>query len=307
MSNRGNDDLFGLDDLENFGDPSFGDEEVEATPVRAGGSPRNTRFLLIAILLVIVILIGVVVIILAAINQGTINAERQATANAIETSNARVAFALTQTSIAASWTKTPTPTSTPTETPTPTVTPSPTDTPSITPSITVTYTPSIDVPGTMTAQFLTLEIEKLTLSPQDLTATAIANQQTLVAMTITALAGTAATPTPTIPEGIGTAEGTSEATEVATLPPTLPVNVTQVPGGPIVVIIASLPAVVVVTPTPVPSDTRTPRPTELSRTGFFDAAGGGGVASPSTLPIVGLAALGLVAVIFVSRMLRVKA
>lgn len=316
MSNRGNDDLFGLDDLENFGDPSFGEDDIQPTPTRTSGGPRNTRFLLIAILLVIVILLGVVLIIIAAIKQGEDNTRIAQTRAAIETINAEISFKLTQTAIAQSWTKTFTPTPTSTDTPTPTITPSPTETPTITPSITPTFTPSVDMPGTFTAQTATAAIENLTMKPPQLTQTAISQAQTLIALTQTAMAGSATfTPSPTSSEGLGTqvatAASTGEATAESTLPTTPLPAITQVVGGngtpgSVIVIIQSPIYVIPISPTPRPSDTRTPRPTALSGTGFFDG-GVDGIANAGSLPVVLLAAVGLVALIFMSRALRVKA
>jgi hypothetical protein len=296
MANRPpNDDteLFGLGDL-NGGDNPFGDEDIGAP---AAGGPRNTRFLLYAVALVVLILIGAVAIIFFAIDQANRTRERQQTAAAIIATNEEIARQLTLTQVALSFTPTPTNTPSPTFTFTPSDTP--TITPTETPSPTVTNTPTEtpDALGTNNALTATALIANLTLRPAELTGTALALQQTFFAQTLTAaaqlnLTSTGVAQLPTDGGTLGT-PGTP-GTPGAISPTAGIVTITPSPtgGGGVIVI------------------TITPTVTELPDGGVFDDIGGiidnsgGGMGG---LAVVGLAALGLVAVIVVARRLRVRA
>ncbi|MCC7207328.1 MAG: hypothetical protein IT323_08480 [Anaerolineae bacterium] len=289
MSNRGrDDDIFTVDDFDEYPDLGGGEDIQVTTSVPQ--APRNRRFLLYASLLLLLIIGGVVLIILFAIDQGRRNTELQQTRVAIEATNNEVYRQITLTVIAKSWTPTPsaTPTNTPTPTPTPTYTPSPTETPS--PTVTITPSPTED-PRAMTATALAL---LLTLPPDALTGTAQARLSTFVAQTLTAAAGTVAT--------VPTLGGTQPTQEVA--------GATATPSGP-VVIIPGVPNVTVLPPlTPGPGtvlptlELGTPAPTALADTGFADALLGG--EGTNSLAVIGLAALGLVAVIVAARRLRVR-
>jgi hypothetical protein len=282
MSNKGRDDsdLFDMEDFPDFGDQPY-DDEIR-TPVNGGQPPRNLRFLFLAALLVGVILIGVVVIILLALQQGEENRIRAQTVAFIETNNAQVAFQLTLTDIAKSFTPTPSPTPTDTDTPTPT----PTFTPSATETPTPTETPSPTPTEDTALQTASAIAALLTLPPADLTATADARLQTIVALTLTA----AGIGVPTLPPLVSTPivpTGSPAAVELET-----PTPETLLPG---------VPSPVVISGTAAP----TPTPDALARTGFFEDIGLGG-ANPSNLALFGLAALGLVAIIVVARRLRAK-
>ncbi len=285
MSNKGSNDsdIFDMGDFEDFGEPAFGEEEVAVPGNGGGAAPRNRRFLVFAVLLVAVILVAVVLIIFAAANQGEQNRIRALTVAAIETNNARIAQQITLTVIAKSWTPTPTNTATPTETPTPTATPTATETPTATASQSPSPSPTIDLGATQTQDALqkTLDaIMALTLKPSDLTGTALAKQATFTAQTATAAAAA------------GLATATGQPAGIATVTPpsfagTAPVTILGPEGG-----------------TVVPGVTGTATPKFYATTGFFEDIGAG--ANPNNLPLFGLAALGLVAIIFAARRLRVK-
>lgn len=283
MSNRPTDDneLFGMDDFENFEEPGLRDEEIEA-PVNGGAGPRNIRFLFLAALLVAVILIGVALIIILAIQQGEINRIRAMTVAAIETANKQVADALTLTNIAKSFTPTPSSTPTPTFTFTPSDTPTntPTETPS--PTITLTPTETVDLTGTSAAMTQTALITTLTLQPLEQTQTAFALQQTYIAQTLTA-AAIISQPTNT-PEPFETVEGSPSPSATPGTPET--------PTGTAV-------AVIIVTVTP--------SATALADTGIAEDLGLVSADGTPSLALAGLAALGLVAVIVIARRLRMKA
>lgn len=283
MSNRGNrdDEFFEMDDA--FPEMEGGADQEFDQPVNGGAAPRNTRFLFLAALLVILILIGVVAIILLALDQSRRTGEIAQTRSFIETENAKVAFAITLTTIAKSFTPTPSDTPTPTATDTPSVTPSPTETPTPTQTITPTETATPNLAETFAKQTQDAIIAALTLQPAQLTETANAQATNLAALTLTAQAGTLATSTiefnqltVTVPGVVTVGTGT---------PATLVPGITEQP---------TLPVLPSLSPT-----------AALPGTGFLDDITGGG-ATPTNLPIIGLAAVGLVAIIFVARRLRVR-
>jgi hypothetical protein len=287
MSNKGSNDsdVFDMGDFEDFGEPAFGEEDVSVSGNGGGAAaPRNRRFLFFAVLLVAVILVAVVLIIFAAAGQGEENRRHQLTVAFIETNNAQVAKAMQLTIIAKSWTPTPTNTATPTETPTATPTPTASETPTSTSTPTETPTATFDLGATQTQEALqqTLDaIQALTLKPPELTGTALAKLATFIAQTAAAGANATAEGTESIPAPTTSGFATVTPAFVGTAPVTIlgPEGGTAVPGG--------------VTPTK-----------SYAGTGFFEDIGAG--ANPNNLPLFGLAALGLVAVIFAARRLRVK-
>jgi hypothetical protein len=284
MSNKGNSDsdIFDMGDFEDFGEPAFGEEDVAVPGNGGGGAPRNRRFLFFAVLLVAIILVAAVLIIMVAADQGRQNQIRAQTVAFILTNNAEVTRQIALTIIAKSWTPTPTSTSTPTETPTPTPTPTTTETPTSTSTLTETPTPTIDLGATQTQEALnkTLEaIRALTLKPPELTGTALAKLATFIAQTAAAGANVTATST----------EGTPAPTTVGLA------TVTPAFGGTAPLTILGPEGTSTVSPA---------TPKVYATTGFFEDIGAG--ANPNNLPLFGLAALGLVAIIFAARRLRVK-
>jgi len=301
-------------DLGDFGDldesSSFPTEEDAEflPPDNMGGPserpPRNTTFLIIAIVLVLLFLGALGGIAALVLNQSEIQRQTSGTAQAVLATNTQVQAFIFATQTAKAWTKTPTPTSTPTDTPTPTPTNTPTETPTNTPS------PTVDVAGTQTQIALNI----LTLQPSDLTATENAIQTENAVNTQIASGGG---PTPTVEGGIG---GADTATPGTPGTGTGPITATS-PGGSGTAIGFGQSA----TPTPanvtplgptatgqqvnvnitVGAKTATAIATSLAHTGFFDDIAGG-KASPSSLAVVGLAAFGLVGLIFVARRFRVR-
>ncbi len=276
MSNKDR-DAFDLGDFDEFGEPFQGEELEAPSGATPGGGRRNTMFVILLLGLVVVILIGVAVIILAAVQQNQTNAELERTADFIKTNNAIVQENMQRTIIAKSFTPTPSATPTPTFTETPTPTPTPTETETPSPSAT------FDEAATATASAINATIISLTLKPSDLTATAVAQQATNAASTLTAQPG-------------------------ATTPPPIPVTLPFGTGGPVVGIPPQI-IVVLVTNTPPRTGTLpkvTPgKGTALPRTGLIDEVAGGAV-RPDNLAVVGLAAVGLVAVIVVARRMRIR-
>jgi hypothetical protein len=273
-------DDFDLGDFGDIEEPSFPEDEFlppEEAPVAR--PQRNVVFLVIAILLVLLFLFGLFGITSLVIsNQATLAAYTQ-TAGAVYLTNTAVAVALNATNTANAWTKTPTPTQTPTDTPTPT----PTET--FTPSPTETPTPTIDVEATNTSLTMTAQAA-LEMRVIDITNTAVA-QETLLAMT-----NVAATLTAQFGSGGAVPPEQQTQTAIALL--------TQA---------AQTGTIIVQLPTTVsPFETAKPtriQPTKLPNGGFFDDVSTG-KASPSSLAVVGFAALGLVGVIVVARRLRVR-
>ena len=258
--------------------------------------PRNRNFLILAIFLVFIILIGLVIIILAAIDAGNRNRILQQTRVAIEQTNAAVFDALTRTTIAQTWTRTPTPTPTFTNTPTPT----PTFTSSPTP--TLTLTPTVDIAATeaegtrvavltQTFQFSALNITETAQAFATLFAQQTQNAALL--LTLTAQARGDATPTPDVVLG----------TPIFTTPTPIGFLVTISPSPTFGLVELGTPGAPLALVTVAPGATPTPR--ALPEGGFFDDIGLGG-SSPNSLPAIGLLALGLLAIIFVARRLRVK-
>lgn len=327
MSNK-NTDNFDLGDFDNFDEPTFAGsgftDEIDLTPSEVittqGG--RNTRFVVLATVLVLLILLGAVGIILLAIDQGRKQTEFAGTAAAIYATNTQVAIYNFQTQTAAAWTKTPTYTPTPTDTPTPTETPTPTS----------TDTPDFDATNTAEAQ--TREALMLTEGPANATATEVARQLTAFAQTQTAaansqtqtaLAPTAtSTPSNTLPPGITPSvtpivvtvtPGTQVTVSSGTQPP-LDINLTVVfpTQGPIIII--------PMTATKIPTlnkDQKTQTKavlltatalgtpvSEMPDTGFFDDVVLAN-AGPMGMTMVAISAIGLVALIVAARRLRVQA
>lgn len=240
-------DVFDLGDFNDSDfDSSFGGsgltEDIDLTPTEVittqGG--RNTRFILLATVLVLLILIGAIGIILLAIDAQLKNQAFQQTAQAVYATNTAVRLAALQTDIAKSWT------------PTPTYTFTPTDTPTSTPTETPTATPTEDIPATQTAAAETLAA--LIPPQQTATAAALAAQQTATAAAqqATDAAGAALTATANAANFFGTQTAVAQGTLSV---PTKegPTAVSQLP---------TTPAVVVVTPAGggggFPFDPRTP-------------------------------------------------
>jgi hypothetical protein len=260
----------------------------------AASPPRNRTFLILAILLVFVIFVGLVVIILAAIDARNRDRILQQTRVAIEQTNAAVFDALTRTTIAQTWTRTPTPTPTFTNTPTPT----PTFTSSPTP--TLTLTPTVDIAATeaegtrvailtQTFQFSALNITETAQAFATLFAQQTQNAALL--LTLTAQARGDATPDVVLGTPIFTTPTPIGFLVTISPSPTFGLVELGTPGAPL--------ALVTVAPG------ATPTPRALPEGGFFDDIGLGG-SSPNSLPAIGLLALGLLAIIFVARRLRVK-
>lgn len=272
----------------------------------SGGPRTNRRFLLIALLLVLIILITVGAILFFAFRQGQENAVLAQTAAFIETNNAQVNEALTRTSVALTWTKTPTPTATPTLTPTNSPTPTIDFTATVRAAFAQTATAEAFAQQTVMAEMTAQEgtrlalARTLTLQPAEQTGTASAlqtlNAQRTVnaALTLTARAGgNVGTPTATV--DIPTREGPGITPGGPT--PTLGLIVIGTLSTPI-----SLVTVVPGTGTP---GIGAPTPTALPDTGFFEDIGLTGE-NPNSLPVIVLVALGLVGVIVIARRLRVR-
>lgn len=278
----------------------FNDLDSETVPSSSGVAPAsNRRFVILAVLLVFIILIGVGVIIFFAIRQGEEARNLAGTRAAIVASNEAVNAALTRTTIALTFTKTPTPTATPTFTFTPT------NTPSITPTNTASPTATLDLSATsaaLTAIFVAQQTQ--TLAPEALTSTANARNTQFAILTgtanarrLTEQAGTPGTPTPT-----GGAPGVSPSPQVIVVTPTLEV-IPNTPTPTFGLSVFGTPATPVAMVTVGGVGGQGGRG-GMPETGFFDDLG---LSSPSGLPIVALIALGLVAIIVVARRLRVKA
>jgi len=258
--------------------------------------PRNRTFLLLAILMVIAIAIALVIILIAAIDAGNRNRVLQQTRVAIEQTNAAVFDALTRTTIAQTWTRTPTPTPTFTNTPTPT----PTFTSSPTP--TLTLTPTVDIAATeaegtrvavltQTFQFSALNITETAQA----FATLFAQQTQNAALLLTLTAQARGVASPTLDVALGT--------PIFTTPTPIGFLVTISPSPTFGLVELGTPGAPLALVTVAPGATPTPR--ALPEGGFFDDIGLSG-SSPSSLPAIGLLALGLLAIIFVARRLRVK-
>lgn len=326
MSNK-NTDNFDLGDFDNFDEPTFAGgsgftDEIDLTPSEVittqGG--RNTRFVVLATVLVLLILLGAVGIILLAIDQGRKQSEFAGTAAAIYATNTQVAIYNFQTQTAAAWTKTPTYTPTPTDTPTPTETSTPTP----------TETPNMTQTGDALTQ--TANAIMLTQGPVNSTNTAIAAQLTAFAQTQTAAANiqtqTALAPTATYTPSNTLAPGVTpsitpspvpqqQVTVVSGTQPPLDINLTVVfpTQGPIIII--------PMTATKIPTLNKdqktqtkaalltatalgTPVAGGIPDTGFFDDVVLAN-AGPMGVTMVAVSALGLVALIVAARRLRVHA
>ncbi len=274
---------------------------LEDAPIQSSAPPRNRLFLIAAVLLVLLIFFALGVIILTAIDTGVRNRERQETIAAIEKTNEAVFDALTRTSIAQTWTKTPTTTPTFTNTPTPTETPTSTLTPTLSP------TPTLDLAATaaegtriavLTQTFQVSELEITQTAEAFGTLFAIQTQNAALLLTLTAQAAGSGTPTP-LPSELGT------PIFITPTPDSGGVLVTISPSPTFGLIELGTPATPISLVTVGPGGTPAPTVTALPQGGFFDDIGLGS-ASPNSLPIIALLALGLVAVIFVARRLRVK-
>ncbi len=285
-------DEFDLGDFGDLEEPSSflpSEEDAEFLPPDTGPSerpPRNTTFLIIAIILVLLFLGALGGIAFLVIKGGDDAAKTQQTAVAIYATNTQVQAWINGTATAKSYTATPTPTSTPTETPTFTPTNTPTNTPTDTPA------PTIDVAGTQAAQTQQALIGG-TPSDAELTATEAAQQTLNAANTLAAGGG------PTFTPGTGGAIGSGTPTQEAPGSPQPPITATtgtqvavagsKTPPGGTKVSVQVLPATA----------------TALAHTGFFEDLAGG-TASPSSLAVVGLAAFGLVGLIVAARRFRVR-
>lgn len=332
MGNRDkNTDNFDLGSFDDFDEPSFTSsnltDDIDLTPTDVvttqGG--RNTRFIVLASILVLLIMLGAVGIILLAIDQSRKQESYQQTVVAVLATNTQQAIFRALTETANAWTDTPTYTPTPTDTPTPTETPTPT------PTDTPDFTQTADAIGTANAQATQTEaVVQLSMVPIQLTQTAEAGRiQTLeafaAAQTLTALAPTI-TLTPTAPaplDGSPTATSVIVVTVVGPTQQPQPV-VTQGTQGPVVVtgqvdINRQTPfIVVVVTNTPIPTlnlteqagtqialGTTTPTG-QLPDTGFFDDVVLAN-AGPMGMTMLTISAAGLVTLIIAARRLRVRA
>lgn len=268
---------------------------VDAPIQSSAPPPRNRLFLIAAVVLVLLIFLGLGVIILTAIDTGVRNRERQETIAAIEMTNEAVFDALTRTTIAQTWTKTPTTTPTFTNTPTPTETPTSTLTPTLDLAATAAEGTRIAV---LTQTFQVSELEITQTAEAFGTLFAIQTQNAALLLTLTAQAAGAGTPTP-LPSDLGT------PIFITPTPDSGGVLVTISPSPTFGLIELGTPATPISLVTIGPGGTPAPTVTALPQGGFFDDIGLGS-ASPSRLPIIGLLALGLVAIIFVARRLRVK-
>ncbi|MDW8299402.1 MAG: hypothetical protein RML95_08680 [Anaerolineae bacterium] len=265
-------------------------DDLDANAVPPPAPPRNRTFLILAIILILLIAIGLVVIILAAIDAGNRNRQLQETRVAIEQTNQAVFDALTRTTIAQTWTRTPTPTSTPTNTPEPTNTP------------TNTPTPTVDIEATeVEGTRVALLTQTFQVSALDITRTAEAfntlfaqqTQNAAIFLTLTAQAR----------------DGTIVGTPIFVTPTPIGFLVTISPSPTFGLVELGTPTTplpfVTIGPEGIAVPTRTPTPRALPEGGFFDDIGLSS-ASPSSLPAIGLLALGLLAIIFVARRLRMR-
>ncbi len=272
-----------LDDLDAIGG---------AEPPRNRALPTNRTFLILALLLAFLTFAALVVSIIAVIDAANRNRVLQQTGVAIEQTNAAVLDALTRTTIAQTWTRTPTPTPTFTSTPTPT------------PTLTSTPTPTADIAATEAEETrIAVLTQTFQFSALNLTETAQAfatlfaqqTQNAALLLTLTAQARDVALgtpiPAPPTPTPIGLLVTISPS-------PTLSLVELGTPSVPLALITIT-PALVTITPS------ATPTPRALPEGGFFDDIGLNG-RSPDSLPAIGLLALGLLAIIFVARRLRVK-
>ncbi|MFQ3536093.1 MAG: hypothetical protein SNJ58_09450 [Aggregatilineales bacterium] len=262
-------------------------------PIASAPPPPNRTFLFLVALLVFLTAVGLIIIIITAIDVGERNRILQQTRVAIEQTNEAVFDALTRTTIAQTWTRTPTPTSTPTDTPTPTGTP------------TITPSPTVDFEATaIESTRIALLTQTFQVSAPEITQTAEAfgtlfaqqTQNAALLLTLTAQ-GLNVTPSPTLEGAIGT-----------------PIFVTPTPIGFLATISPSptfglvelgTPATPISLVTIAPGVTPSPTPRALPEGGFFDDIGLSG-SSPNSLPAIGLLALGLLAIIFVARRLRMR-
>src|SRR5260221_10274264 len=123
-------DDFDLSDFGEMDEPAFSEDDAEFLPPdtapSGGRAPRNTTFLIVAVILVIVFILGIVGIVAVIIKQQGDAISLNATATEIARANAIVNTSIAATMIPKSWTPTPSPTPIPTDTPT--FTPSPTPT-----------------------------------------------------------------------------------------------------------------------------------------------------------------------------------
>ncbi len=250
--------------------------------------PPNRTFLILLLGSVVLIVIGLIAIFIFAIQAGERNRILQQTRVAIEQTNEAVFDALTRTTIAQTWTRTPTPTSTPTDTPTPTSTP------------TVTPSPTVDFEATaIESTRIALLTQTFQVSAPEITQTAeafgtlFAQQTQNAALLLTLIAqGLNVTPSPTPAAVIVTP---TPIGFLATISPSPTFGLVELgtPAAPISLV------------TIAPGVTPSPTPRALPEGGFFDDIGLGG-SSPNSLPAVGLLALGLLAIIFVARRLRMR-
>lgn len=341
MSDRNNND-FDLSGFENFeDDPGFSldSESIEMAPVAGATGRRNTRFIVLASLLVLLILLGALAIVLLAISEGERQTAFRQTSEAVFLTNTAVAVALletgtanavsaaetanaisinqTQTAIVEAYTDTPTPTLTPTDTPsaTPTATLNIAATETADYLLRLTLIP-IEQTGTANALALTAVSANQTgtadaLNAGNLTATANAlnNNATGTAFALTAQAGDLSAANQTGTASALNATGTAGAAGPGFI---FPGNGTAIPviiEGPIIVIN--------VTNTRVPPTQRgTPGTPDLTlaaggaggngslpNTGFLDELSGG-TSNPGQLLLLGGMALGLVSVIAFARRMR---
>ncbi len=269
----------------------FDDLDTNGLQPSAPPPPRNRNFLFLAIALVLLIAAGLVIIILAAIDAGNRNRILQQTRVAIEETNAAVFDALTRTTIAQTWTRTPTPTSTPTDTPTPTSTP--TITPSPTEDFEATAAEGTRIALlTQTFEVSALEITQTAEAFGTLFAQQTQNAAFLLTITAQARVGTlVATPLPGTP------------IFVTPTPIGLLVTISPSPTFGLVELGTPVAPLQLVTLAPEGVATLTPTPRALPEGGFFDDVG---LNAPSRLPAIGLVALGLLAIIFVARRLRTR-
>jgi hypothetical protein len=283
---------------------------------------RNTRFIVLASILVLLIMLGAVGIILLAIDQSRKQESYQQTVVAVLATNTQNAAFRALTETANAWTDTPTYTPTPTDTPTPTNTPTPT------PTDTPDFTQTADAISTANAQATQTEaVLQLSMVPIQMTETAEAGRiQTLEAFanaqTLTAQAPTITlTPPPPV-------DGSPTATTVIVVTVNNPTQVSQPIGtqptqGPLDVNVTIGPIiiggpVIVITPTPIPTLNLTERagtevalgtttPTgQLPDTGFFDDVVLAN-AGPMGMTMLTISAAGLVTLIIAARRLRVRA
>jgi cytoskeletal protein RodZ len=133
-------DDFDLDDFGDLEEPSFPEDNADFLPpdnMPPERPPRNTTFLLIAVVLVVLFLLGLGIVAFVVFNTRGTQVAYEQTSTSIGATNAAVETAIHATETAKAWTATPspTPTFTPTETPTPTDTPTETPIPTETPTV----------------------------------------------------------------------------------------------------------------------------------------------------------------------------